>query len=80
MKYACTECDHEASSKSNLSIHVQSKHRGDNKVFGCNECGKQYTRKDHLKTHTNNVHREIKYNCDQCGNLFTRKESYFLIL
>ena len=57
VKFNCSLCDHQATTKSNLKTHIQYQHEGVKYV--CNECVQPFTQKQHLKTHIQTIHQGI---------------------
>ena len=57
-------CDFEATTKSRLRVHVQSKHGGIR--FECTQCNSTFTRKFFLSKHVKTIHMIIQ--CDVDGN------------
>ena len=51
IKYACDQCDHQATDKSNLNKHIKSKHEGVKYV--CDQCDYQAGYPSELIKHTN---------------------------
>ena len=64
IKYPCQQCDHHASTKSNLNAHIQLKHVG--KKFPCARCDHQATTAGNLKAHVQYMHEGVRYPCKQC--------------
>ena len=61
VKYACDQCDYEASCKSNVKIHIQSKHEGIQSISegarnACGQCGLQFTHPTSLILHIQSMH------------------------
>ena len=76
-------CGHKSSSEANLSIHINSKHKG--KVFQCHICDKKYSSYGSLFSHKKSKHENVIYNCDLCeysdklkGNLLRHRKSIHL--
>ena len=61
-KYACNQCDYQATTQGNLKTHIQSIHEG--VKYSCNLCDKQFTRQDSLTRHIQSVHEGVKYACN----------------
>ena len=55
MKYACNQCDQQATTQGNLTKHIQSKHEG--VKYACNQCNYEATQQQHLKTHIKSKHK-----------------------
>ena len=41
VKYACDQCDYQATQQSYLKYHIKSKHEG--VKYACNQCHQQFT-------------------------------------
>ena len=63
-KHGCNQCDYQATTQSNLTTHIQSKHDG--VKYACNQCDYQARTQSHLKTHIQSKHEGVKYACNQC--------------
>ena len=59
LKYACNQCDYEATHCSSVTRHIQSKHEG--VKYACSQCDYQATRQAHLTTHIKSKHEGVKY-------------------
>ena len=59
-----------ASTQSNLSNHIQTKHEG--VKYACNQCDHQATTKSNISQHIKSKHDGIKYACNQCDHQATR--------
>ena len=57
MKYTCGQCEHQATSKSNLKTHRMSIHEGIE--YPCGQCEYQATTKRNLERHRRSVHEGI---------------------
>ena len=55
-RYACNQCDYQAKTQSNLTIHIQSKHEG--VKYACDKCDYQATQKGSLTRHLKTKHWE----------------------
>ena len=64
VKYACNQCDHQATTQQHLTTHMQSKHEG--VKYACNQCDYQATKQQHLTYHIQSKHEGVKYACNQC--------------
>merc|ERR1712129_496326 len=77
LKYSCNSCDYQATQKSYLITHHESKHEG--KRYPCHSCGYQATEKGSLRKHqkstrnlcvfqptTPPVKISKNYHCDSC--------------
>ena len=58
VKYPCGICDHQSTSKGNLTKHQRAVHDG--VKFPCEECGHQETSKGNLAKHQRSTHVVIK--------------------
>ena len=54
VKYACNQCEYQATTKSNLTIHTQSIHQG--VKYPCNQCDQQFTAQSNLTIHIKRKH------------------------
>ena len=73
IKYACNQCDYQNFQKSNLTKHIQVKHKGIR--YPCMHCDHQATSNDSLQKHIQSRHGVIKYPCDQCDYQVARQDS-----
>ena len=64
LKYACNQCDYEATHGSSVTRHIQSKHEG--VIYACNQCDQQFKTLCNLTQHILSGHEGVKYACDQC--------------
>ena len=64
IKYPCSHCDYEATTKGNLQVHIQSIHEGIK--YPCDQCSYQATSKGSLQIHSKSKHEGIKYSCNHC--------------
>ena len=55
VKYACDQCDYQATQQGHLTIHIQSKHEGIK--YACNWCEQQFSKTSNLKTHIKKKHK-----------------------
>jgi len=62
--YKCDQCDHVATKKMSLKLHVQVKHEG--LRFPCDHCDYKATQKQRLKAHIVEKHAGLMFSCDQC--------------
>ena len=60
MKYACDQCDYQASQQGNLTKHIKIKH-DEHIMYDCNQCDKHYADQKHLRRHIQSVHEGVKY-------------------
>ena len=71
IKYACKQCEYQATTKCSLKRHIKSVHQ---KVrYPCNQCQYEATEKGSLNKHIESVHEKVKYPCDQCEYKATTK-------
>ena len=63
MKYRCTECDYQATTKSSLDTH-QSIHNGNKYQFRA--CEHQSNTKSNFNRHHQSIHEGKKYQCSEC--------------
>ena len=49
VKYACNQCDYQATYQDNLTTHIQSVHEG--VKYTCDRCDYQANQKSNLTTH-----------------------------
>ena len=54
--YPCNQCDYQATTLSNLTNHVQSKH--EDAKYGCNQCDYEGTAQRYLKSHIKSKHED----------------------
>ena len=54
IKYACYQCDYQATRQDNLTTHIQSVHEGIK--YDCNQCDYKATQKTNLTTHIKKKH------------------------
>ena len=54
MKYACNQCDYQATHPGTLTRHIQSVHEG--VKYACSQCDHQATTQSHLKKHFQRKH------------------------
>ena len=54
IKYACDQCDYQATTQGNLRVHIQSKHEGIK--YACDQCDQQFTKQRSLNTHIQSKH------------------------
>ena len=73
VKYACDQCDYQATTQSNLTVHIKSKHEG--VKYACNQCNYQATQKSSLTVHIKSIHEGVKYACEQCDYQATQLSS-----
>ena len=52
--YPCNQCNHRATCKGNLKIHIRAIHEG--VKFPCNYCGYRTTQKESLQKHLRAIH------------------------
>ena len=71
-KYNCNQCDHQATTQSNMTTHIKSKHEG--VKYACDDCDKQFSQKQNLRMHIKSIHRGVKYACNQCDQQYSRTE------
>ena len=69
--YMCDICSKSCKSKTNLTQHIQSVHKG--LKYLCNHCEYGATTQRSLKTHNESVHEKIKYPCNLCEYKATLK-------
>ena len=74
-KYACNQCDYQATHPSNLNRHIQSKHEGIK--YACDQCDYQATRQDHLRTHIKKKHSSTYDQRHKLENLNIKKEKAY---
>ena len=70
-KFACNQCDYQATMKKYLTIHIESKHEG---KYACNQCDFQALYKSHLTRHRQSKHEGVKHACNQCDFQSTRQD------
>merc|ERR1719341_2789014 len=59
-KYSCTQCDHQATTKSSLARHKEAIHDGIR--YPCDHCSYQATTKSSLSKHKIAKHKQMKAN------------------
>ena len=62
LKYACNQCDYEATHCSSVTRHIQSKHEG--VIYACNQCDQQFKTQCNLTQHIQSKHEGAKYDCN----------------
>ena len=72
-KYACNQCDYQATHQGNLTVHIQSKHEG--VKYACNKCDYQAKRPYILRSHIQSIHEGVKYSCNECEKQFTQRNN-----
>ena len=75
--YACTQCDHRCTQKSNLTSHIKSVHdRSKLPQFKCTKCAKVCTQERHLVTHMK-THTEATavFTCQKCTTFRSQYQS-----
>ena len=78
-KYACNQCDYQATTRDSLKRHIQSIHEG--VKYDCKQCDKQYGVQSHLTKHIQSVHEGVKYACNQCDQQFiSYRYSFYTIV
>ena len=55
-KYACNQCDYQATHQGNLTVHIQSKHEG--VKYACNKCDQQFTTRRSMARHIKSMHEQ----------------------
>ena len=73
LKYACNQCDYQATRQYHLTRHIQSIHEGVR--YACNQCDKLFTTQTNLIIHTQSLHEGVEYACIKCSYQATRQES-----
>ena len=71
VKYACDQCDYQATKQSHLTIHIQSIHEGIK--YACDQCDYQASTQSSLTSHIQSVHKSLKNACNQCDYQATRQ-------
>ena len=71
VKYACNQCDYQATKQSHLTIHIQSIHEGIK--YACDHCDYQASTQSSLTRHIQSVHKSLKNSCNQCDYQATRQ-------
>ena len=56
VKYACDQCEYQASWQGNLKKHIDLKHEG--VKYACDQCDYQATQKGSLKAHIDSKHED----------------------
>ena len=56
IRHPCEQCDYQATTKGNLTVHVQFKHEG--KKYPCKICGYQATTLSNYNKHLKCVHKD----------------------
>ena len=64
VKYACWQCDYQATYQQSLDLHIQAKHEGIK--YNCDQCDYQATQQGNLIRHIQSKHEGIKHACHQC--------------
>ena len=64
VKYACWQCDYQATNQQSLDMHTQAKHEGIK--YNCDQCDYQATQQGNLIRHIQSKHEGIKHACQQC--------------
>ena len=73
VQYICDLCDCEATSKSYLILHMETKYEG--LWYFCNKCNHEVIWKSFLSWHNKSKHEGVPYVCDQCDYVATKKGS-----
>ena len=73
VKYACDQCDYQATHQISLTRHIRSKHEGIR--YACSQCDHQFSLSGNLNAHIQSKHEGVKYACDQCDQQFTQQSS-----
>ncbi|XP_018396629.1 PREDICTED: zinc finger protein 235-like [Cyphomyrmex costatus] len=80
--YQCKLCEFKCSQKENLTSHVKSKHRNDERLksnkdvytggvsYKCETCNNEFKSKAHLHIHERTHIGEKPYHCEFCGDMF----------
>ena len=73
-RFPCKVCDHQATTKLSLDIHIKAIHIGEK--HQCKYCAKQFTHKSYLNSHMENIHKRTKrYKCTtDCNRIFLSRE------
>ena len=66
VRYACSQCDYQATKQSHLTVHIQSKHEDEGVMYACNQCEYQAKQRSNLTIHIQSKHEGVKYACNQC--------------
>ena len=62
--FDCGKCDRQFKYKSQLTLHMESKHEG--VKYPCNQCEYLASRQSCLKRHIMSIHKGVKFACNQC--------------
>merc|ERR1719186_677508 len=67
--FPCNKCEYQAKTKSNLNVHIRSKHLGVS--YQCDVCQKSFTQRGNLNIHKDSVHEKKVYSCNVCEAKFS---------
>ena len=72
-KFACDQCEYEATRQKHLTLHIQALHEG--VKYACDQCDFKGTTQGSLKRHVQSMHDGVKFACGQCDFQATRQDS-----
>jgi uncharacterized Zn-finger protein len=74
VKFDCLECDYKATTKGNLTQHINTVHREIRK-YECDRCESSFTQSGNLATHIQSVHNKIRFGCtvEGCDKSYSQK-------
>ena len=72
-KFACDQCEYEATRQSHLTLRIQALHEG--VKYDCDHCDFKGTTQGSLKRHVQSMHDGVKFACGQCDFQATRQDS-----
>ena len=73
IKYACDQCEYQATTQWTLTRHIQSQHEGIK--YACDLCDYLATTQWDLTRHIQSKHEGLRYACDQCDYQATLKSN-----
>ena len=76
VRYACDQCDHQATRTDSLNEHILAKHEG--VKYPCSQCDHQASTQSNLTVHIKSKHEGVKYACKKCNYKTSRNSSLIL--
>ena len=72
VRYCYDQCDHKATRKESLKVHIKSVHEIRIAVT-CDKYGKQFSQKNGLRKHNESAHEGVRYPCEYCDYKATQR-------